>query len=132
MYIFFNSVILIIELEGVFVSEKRLLEISSTVCMLDGPLVVFGYLLSLSQSDMYLFLNYVKGSKYSSVNFYDAIKLFAKDYLKGKELVKDNLEIKEFGYTEGNYEEYFFNSGFSQDYFQNYFGNDLDVKRRKV
>ena len=36
-------------------SEKRLIEIASTISMLNGQLVILGYLSSLSESDMYLF-----------------------------------------------------------------------------
>lgn len=109
-------------------NEKRLLEITSTVSMLDGPLVILGYLSSLSQSDMYLFLKYVRGSKYKDINFYDAVKLFSQDYLEGREVVEKNSVIEEMGYTEGNYEDYFSNSGFSQDYFNNYAALDDVVK----
>ena len=60
-------------------SQDRLLEIASTVSVLDGPNILFGYLTSLSESDMYLFLKYVKSSKYGDRNFYDGVKLFSKD-----------------------------------------------------
>ena len=112
-------------------NENRLLEIASVISMLDGPLVVFGYLLSLSQSDMYLFLNYVKGSQYNDILFYDAIKNFSQDYIDGKEINQDNFEIRNFGYKEGNYENYFINSGFSQNYFNNYVNSDLSVNTSK-
>lgn len=98
-------------------SEKRLIEIASTISMLNGQLVILGYLSSLSESDMYLFLKYVKSSKYGDRSFYDGVKLFSKDYLESSGLTSSNNDALEFGYKEGNYEEYFNNNGLSVDYF---------------
>ena len=96
-------------------NEKRLIEIATTISKLDGPLVVLGYLISLEESDMYLFYRVVRGSKYGKLDYYQAIKMFCVDYLSGKDLdmVKDDLE--NYGYNEGNYDEYFSNYNFNSD-----------------
>lgn len=101
-------------------NEKRLLEIASAVSMLNGPLVILGYLSSLSESDMYLFLNYVKSSKYGNKNFYEAVRLFSKDYLNEKGAFENDDSVLEFGFKEGNYENYFIKSGFSKEQIDNY------------
>ena len=88
-------------------SEDRLIEITSNVSVMNGPLVILGYLSSLSESDMYLFLKYVKASKYREKNFYDAVKLFSSDYLLEKEISNNNDSFLEFWYTEGKFDNYF-------------------------
>jgi len=107
-------------------NEERLLEIASTISVLNGPLVILGYLSSLKESDMYLFLKCVKGSKYGDKNFYDSVKLFSKDYLDSKGVTSSNDGALEFGYKEGNYDDYFMNSGFTKEQIDNYMAmNDI-------
>lgn len=107
-------------------NEKRLLEIASAVSIMNGPLVILGYLSSLSESDMYLFLKYVKASKYGDKNFYEAVKLFSKDYLAEKDFFENDDSVLEFGYKEGNYEDYFRKSGFTMEQIDNYMAmNDV-------
>jgi len=112
-------------------NEQRLLEIASTISTLNGPLVILGYLSSLSESDMYLFLKYVKASKYRNENFYEAVRLFSRDYIEEKMMTESSNDALEFGYKEGNYEDYFINSGFSKDYFDNYMAKSDAVKSGK-
>ena len=112
-------------------SEKRLIEIASTISMLNGQLVILGYLSSLSESDMYLFIKCVKGSKYGNENFYEAVKSFSNDLLEKKEIIVSNDCALKFGYKEGNYEDYFSNSSFSKYYFDEMNGVVNSDKYRK-
>lgn len=107
-------------------NEERLFEIASTISVLNGQLVILGYLSSLRESDMYLFLKYVKSSKYGDKGFYDAVKLFSRDYLESKGLTSSNDGALEFGYKEGNYDDYFLKSGFTMEQIDNYMAmNDI-------
>lgn len=94
-------------------NEKRLMEIAATISKLDGPLVVLGYLTSLKESDVYLFLLNVKGSKYGKLDWYVATKKFSEECLMGKELDMVNVDLENFGYNSGNYDEYFKNYNFN-------------------
>lgn len=94
-------------------NEERLIEIASTISKLNGPLVVLGYLTSLGESDMYLFFRMVRGSKYGKLDYYQAIKKFCDDYLTGKDLDVIDDDLEEFGYNDGNYDEYFSNYNFN-------------------
>lgn len=111
-------------------NEDRLLEITSTINQLDGPLVVLGYLTSMAESDMYLFFRHVMGSKYKNLDFYVAIKNFSQDYISRRKEKNVDLELEKFGYKNGNYEEYFKNYNFSDNYTEQFLGEDTSKNGR--
>lgn len=108
-------------------NQKRLLEITSTISMLDGPIILLGYLTSLGESDMYLFLSYVKGSKYKDLNFYDAIKGFSEDYIKDKPVLENNPVLKQLGYC-ATYSDFSYNYGFNSGYLEEALKDDASIK----
>ena len=121
-------------MELVIVKEERLIEITSTISRLDGPLVVLGYLTSLKESDMYLFLNYVKGSKFGKLDFYKAIKMFSDEYLNNKNVINETDSLKKFGYTPDSIEKYKDINAVGTDYLYQYVISSLaemDNSRRK-
>lgn len=71
--------------------EQRLIEITSTIVKLDGPMTVALYLLQLGQSDYHLFCNCIKSSKHANEDWYVAMKKFSEDYLQSKNLF--NIEV---------------------------------------
>lgn len=78
--------------------DKRLLEIATTINSKDGPLEIMAYITSLSNSDIYLLLQYIRSSKYNGMNFLNAITTFSRDYVKSKEiLAKKNADSKDNG-----------------------------------
>ena len=62
--------------------EERLKEITLAIVELDDPLAVMNYVYNLKVSDIHLFLNYIKSSKYKEMNLYIAMMSFSYDYLK--------------------------------------------------
>ena len=99
--------------------EKRLIEITSTINMLDGPFLILTYLMSLSSSDMYLFLKYVRESKYSDLNFYDSVKLFSREYLKEKQEVLNDSFFEKLGYSGEMHESESHSNNLNSDYLSN-------------
>lgn len=115
-------------MECVSVREERILDIVSAISELDGPLAVLGYLTTLQESEMYLFLNYVKGSKYGKYNFYDGIKLFSQDYIRNKKAKEESIALKEFGFMSGDSDYFGANYTFSNDYFEQFVSIDDSVR----
>ena len=111
-------------MDGVSVNEERLLEIASAITQLDGPLVVLGYLISMAESDMYLFFKHIQGSKYKNLDFYVAIKNFSQDYVSKRNEKNVEQELEKFGYKNGNYDEFFKNYKFSDNYTAEFLGLD--------
>ena len=111
-------------------NEDRLLEITSTINQLDGPLVVLGYLTSMAESDMGLFFRCVMGSKYKNLDFYVAIKSFSQDYISKRKEKNVDLEFEKFGYKNGNYEEYFKDYNFTDNYTEHFLGEDTSKNGR--
>lgn len=73
--------------------ERRLIEITSTINKMEGPLNAMVYVSSLNSSDIYLLLKYVGSSKYKGLSFIEALIAFSNDYLKSKNvMVEDNVE----------------------------------------
>ena len=62
--------------------KERLKEITMEIVKLEESLSVMNYINSMSDSDIHLFMNYVKSSKYSDMNIYSAVMNFSLDYLK--------------------------------------------------
>ena len=62
--------------------KERLKEITLDIIDLEDPLSVSVYLATMSESDIRLFLNYVKSSKYKEMDLYSAAVEFSYDYLK--------------------------------------------------
>ena len=62
--------------------NERLKEITLEIVKLDDPLAVMNYIYGLSNSDIHLFLNYIKSSKYGEMNLYSAMMSFSYDYLR--------------------------------------------------
>lgn len=69
--------------------EERLIEITSTINELDGAMQVMTYLSTLSDSEIYLFLSCIRGSKFKDLNTYEGIIRFSKNYIKNKEASLD-------------------------------------------
>jgi len=74
--------------------ERRLIEITSTISNMDGPLNTMVYVTSLNSSDVYLLLKYVGTSKYRNLSFIDALICFSNDYLKSKNVMSDETDIE--------------------------------------
>lgn len=96
--------------------ESRLIEITSNIKSMDGPLSVMAYIMSLSENDISLFLQCVGNSKYRNMNLVSAVFAFAEDYLKSKNLLDEgsSLSLEPKG---------------SSAYLEQLF--DSDVKKRK-
>lgn len=62
--------------------KERLKEITMEIVKMDDSMDVMNYIHSLSDSDIHLFLNYIKSSKYKDMDLYSALKTFSCDYLK--------------------------------------------------
>ncbi len=66
--------------------EKRLIEITSDIVDGNGPLWTIGYLISLSNDEIYSFLKCVLNSKYCNMELYDSIFAFSYYYLKERNI----------------------------------------------
>ena len=62
--------------------NERLKEITLDIIDLEDPLSVSVYIATMGESDIRLFLNYVKSSKYKDMDLYSASVEFSYDYLK--------------------------------------------------
>ena len=62
--------------------KERLKEIALDIIDLEDPLSVSVYIATMSESDIRLFCNYVKSSKYKDMDLYSASVEFSYDYLK--------------------------------------------------
>ena len=75
---------------------NRLIEITTKMKEIDGPVGVMGVLTSLNDSDMYLFMRYIKSSRYEGMSLWEAILAFSNDYLNSKKIVEEvNEELEE-------------------------------------
>ena len=74
--------------------EERLKEITLDIIDLEDPLSVSVYIATMSESDIRLFLNYVKSSKYKDMDLYSAAVEFSYDYLRsiGYALPEDKVK----------------------------------------
>ena len=114
-------------------SEKRLSEITSTISMMNGTIVVLGYFHSLPKDEQDCIINHInKETKYKDEkDIISKIILFSKDYVEKHGKMKNNSDILNFGYKEGNYEDYFKNSGFTKDYLDQYMEEEIVEKSGK-
>ena len=62
--------------------QERLKTIALDIIDLEEPLSVSVYIATMSESDIRLFLNYVRSSKYKDMDMYTAAIEFSYDYLK--------------------------------------------------
>jgi len=77
-------------------SYERLQEITQKIVELGDPLAVCAYLTTLSNSDIHLFLNYIKNAKYREMNLYTAVLSFSHDYLRSVNYAMPNsIDIDE-------------------------------------
>ena len=72
--------------------ERRLMEITSAISNIDNPVSAMLYITSLSDSDIYLLLRCVGGSKYKKMNFGEGLISFSKNYVDSKTRLSDELE----------------------------------------
>ena len=78
--------------------QNRLMELTTELISLDGPIAVSGFLSSLKDSDMYLLLRYIKSSKYEGMKVWEALVAFSSDYLNSKKFfqaVNEKIEKTE-------------------------------------
>ena len=69
--------------------ESRLMEITSEIVKGNGPLWTIGYLISLSDHEIYSFLKCVLSSKYRKLELYESIFAFSYYYLKERNVEVD-------------------------------------------
>ena len=76
-------------------ADERLVEITSMIIKLDGPLWTMGYVTSLSDEEIYLLFKNIRTSKYSNLNVCEAMHAFAYDYLisKGFSVSSPSIEM---------------------------------------
>ena len=79
--------------------EERLVQITSDIIRLDGPLGRAAYLSSMQESDRHLLLRYIVGSKYKNMNVLNAILAFSYEYLKSKDMLSID-DIKNYSFLE--------------------------------
>lgn len=113
--------------------EERLNVITSAISEMEGPMVVFGYLYSLSKDEQNWLINHIKKeAKYDpEKDFITNVILFSKNYVDIHGKIENNNDVLNFGYKEGNYEDYFKNSRFTNDYLDNYMDTEDVMKSEK-
>lgn len=74
--------------------KERLKEITLDIIDLEDPLSVSVYIATMSESDIRLFLNYVKSTKYKNMDLYSASLAFSYDYLRSINYVFDESKVQ--------------------------------------
>ena len=66
--------------------EQRLIEITSEVVRLDGPLMKTAYIASLNEDDVSLLCRNLNNPKYEKLSLYEKILKFSQDYLESQNI----------------------------------------------
>lgn len=72
--------------------DRRLTEITSKISNMEDVLDAMQYITTLSDSDVYLLLRCVGGSKYNKMNFGEGLMSFSKNYIEMKRIAAEEKE----------------------------------------